>query len=544
MKTFILLFILFISSALKAQPVWTAIYDSAGTARIERGNDIIVDLNGNIIITGATESSGTDLDPVTIKYNSAGVFQWSKKMFAIGLNSESGHELAADTEGNIYVCGDAFAPGHKDAVILKYSPSGTELVNTTFDRQLGWDEFSDIVLDDSANIYVTGYSNSPISNHDIVIAKYSSTGALKWVRYYSSPGGFLDSGNDIAIDEQGNLYVCGYAKLSPTNNGFDAVILKYDNAGNQIWVRSIAGPVNKPDNLNSIALDDSGNIYGGGSITDDSLQGPDCLVVKYDPSGNQLWVRKLQGTSSSIDQVLNITLDNSGNLYATGYYGETGLGAQILTAKYDASGTLLWMDTYSPTNGLNGDRGNEIVVNNSGNIYVCGEFTPNGEFSPDAIILKYNNSGALQWTQTHRKPISNGLDYFSSIAIDLSGSPVVTGTEQDTLINRNIVTIKYNQTVSITSISSEIPEKFSLFQNYPNPFNPMTKIKFDIPKAFNAKLAVYDILGKEVAVLVNDNLKPGSYEVELNSADLPSGTYFYRLITEGFSETKKMTLIK
>ena len=72
----------------------------------------------------------------------------------------------------------------------------------------------------------------------------------------------------------------------------------------------------------------------------------------------------------------------------------------------------------------------------------------------------------------------------------------------------------------------------------------MTKIKFDIPKAFNTKLLVYDILGKEVALLVNENLKPGSYEVDFSAAELPSGTYFYRLVTDGFSETKKMVVIK
>ena len=106
------------------------------------------------------------------------------------------------------------------------------------------------------------------------------------------------------------------------------------------------------------------------------------------------------------------------------------------------------------------------------------------------------------------------------------------------------VTIKYSQQVGITPLSGAVPLSFSLLQNYPNPFNPMTKIKFDIPKAFNTKLAVYDILGKEVAVLVNENLKAGSYEVDFSAADFPSGAYFYRITAEGFTETKKMVLLK
>jgi photosystem II stability/assembly factor-like uncharacterized protein len=99
-------------------------------------------------------------------------------------------------------------------------------------------------------------------------------------------------------------------------------------------------------------------------------------------------------------------------------------------------------------------------------------------------------------------------------------------------------------TVSINTISTEIPEKYSLSQNYPNPFNPSTKVKFDVPKSSFVKLAVYDILGREVSSLVNEQLQAGTYEYEFNAAKLNSGTYFYKLSSAGFSEIKKMVLIK
>ena len=85
---------------------------------------------------------------------------------------------------------------------------------------------------------------------------------------------------------------------------------------------------------------------------------------------------------------------------------------------------------------------------------------------------------------------------------------------------------------------------YKLHQNYPNPFNPSTKIKFDIPSASNVKLTLYDITGKQVASLVNDRFSPGSYEYEFNAGNLPSGTYIYKLQTDGYSESKKMLLIK
>jgi len=100
--------------------------------------------------------------------------------------------------------------------------------------------------------------------------------------------------------------------------------------------------------------------------------------------------------------------------------------------------------------------------------------------------------------------------------------------------------------IGIIPISSNVPEKFNLYQNYPNPFNPVTKIKFDIPSiaSGSAKLTVYNILGSEVASLVNEQLNAGTYEVKWNASNYPSGVYFYTLQAGAFTETKKITLIK
>lgn len=89
-----------------------------------------------------------------------------------------------------------------------------------------------------------------------------------------------------------------------------------------------------------------------------------------------------------------------------------------------------------------------------------------------------------------------------------------------------------------------LPEKYSLYQNYPNPFNPATKIKFDIVRTGNVKLTVYDILGKEVASLVNEIKQPGRYEVSWNAGTLSSGIYFYKLVTSEFTDIKRLVLLK
>jgi hypothetical protein len=104
--------------------------------------------------------------------------------------------------------------------------------------------------------------------------------------------------------------------------------------------------------------------------------------------------------------------------------------------------------------------------------------------------------------------------------------------------------------IGIQPINTEIPTKFELFQNYPNPFNPVTKIKFDIPllrgvsEGRGVLLKIYDVLGKEISVLLNEDLKPGTYEIEWNAENIPTGVYFYSLITNNFTQTKKMVVLK
>jgi len=93
-------------------------------------------------------------------------------------------------------------------------------------------------------------------------------------------------------------------------------------------------------------------------------------------------------------------------------------------------------------------------------------------------------------------------------------------------------------------VSSGIPDKFMLFPNYPNPFNQSSVIKFQCATPGETSIRVYDVTSKEVAVLVNQYLKPGTYEVYFNASQLASGVYFYKLTTENFTDTKRMIILK
>jgi hypothetical protein len=111
----------------------------------------------------------------------------------------------------------------------------------------------------------------------------------------------------------------------------------------------------------------------------------------------------------------------------------------------------------------------------------------------------------------------------------------------------NILNLKDGQIKITTDVDyndNKIPVAYFLSQNYPNPFNPSTKIRYEIPIESKVLIKVYDILGREVATLVNDYQKAGRYQVEWNAGNLASGVYFYSIKAGDFYSTKKLILLK
>lgn len=190
-----------------------------------------------------------------------------------------------------------------------------------------------------------------------------------------------------------------------------------------------------------------------------------------------------------------------------------------------------WNGYYKSTNlGLNWvpftsdlTEANKIYL--IGNKFVC--------ISGTSVYTSSNNG--VNWISK-----SQGLPYLENLCTMISkGANVFLTTT-----HRGVWKISLSDLLPVVNISSEIPSVFSLSQNYPNPFNPTTKVKFEIINSEEVKLVVYDILGKEVQTLVNERLQPGTYETSFDGSKLTSGVYFYKLITNEFSETKKMLMIK
>ncbi len=108
----------------------------------------------------------------------------------------------------------------------------------------------------------------------------------------------------------------------------------------------------------------------------------------------------------------------------------------------------------------------------------------------------------------------------------------------------NLDDIFVGNPIGIQPISSNIPKVYALRQNYPNPFNPVTNIDFDLPKASHVSIVVYNELGQRIRELVDQQMQPGSYKVDFDATNLPSGVYFYRINAGAFVQTKKMVLTK
>lgn len=193
-----------------------------------------------------------------------------------------------------------------------------------------------------------------------------------------------------------------------------------------------------------------------------------------------------------------------------------------------------------------------LRINNQSNPYsISGQITMQGDsglipLSNCIVYLKIGNdfknygiTNSNGYYTVTKLPAGN----FNLIVQRMGFLPI---SQNITITNTSLQNINYTiiNPIGIEPVSSEIPKTFSLSQNYPNPFNPNTTIKFDLPVSGLIKLSVYDILGREIETLINEDLKAGTYLVNWNASNYPSGIYFYRIETRDFTETKKMILIK
>ena len=324
--------------------------------------------------------------------------------------------------------------------------------------------------------------------------------------------------------------------------------IKYNYSnGSRIWVSRYSGSGNHDDKAFGIAVDNLFNVYiTGCSTVNNSL---DYLTVKYDSDGNELWTADYDGTDNSDDKAFGIAVDDSYDVYVTGESKGINSDFDYLTIKYNSSGTEQWTARYNGTgnsmdiaNAMASAGSSIVVTGTSRNALTSG--------SEDMVTIKYDKSNGNQQQLVRYDGGQNISDVAKGIAVDSLYNIFITGYSKMEFDNSNswsrMVTLKYKGTNSIilNTESNNVPKAYSLKQNYPNPFNPSTSISFDLVNNGLVNLKLYDILGREVKVLINQNMNAGTYNISFNLSNLSSGVYFYELKAATFRGVKKLTLLK
>src|SRR4030095_10226725 len=506
----------------------------------EYGNSIIETTDGGYALAGYTNSFGAGMnDFFIVKLSVSGnTIQWSK---TVGGAANDIPLTIIQTQDGYVVSGEttSFGAGNFDAYIVKLNNNGTILWNKTFGG-IG-DEYGESIVKTSDGGYaVGGYTNSfGAGDYDDYIAKLDAAGSIQWFKTYGT------AGYDYALSikqtsDRGYVLFGSTSSFGAGNN--DYYVVKVDSSGLVQWSKTIGG---RGGDYGFCVIQTSDGGYAlSGTTLSFGAGNYDIYIVKLSAAGSLEWTRTIGGTGFEYGYQIIQTSEGGYAIAASiESFGAGGYDAFIV--KLNSSGQIVWDrslgDTYD-------DNILSITQTTDGG-YAATGFTTTAVSGADIYIIKFDSLGNTCGNTLLPDPAtaSGGASGPAPTAIS-SPVPNVSTPISASGSNGTLVT---NCFIGIQPISTEIPKEFSLSQNYPNPFNPVTKIKFSIPldSRFRGNdkvlLAVYDVLGQEIQNLVNEELQPGSYEVEWNTLNYPSGIYFYSLLVDGkFNETKKMVLLK
>ncbi|MBZ0203176.1 MAG: T9SS type A sorting domain-containing protein [Ignavibacteria bacterium] len=345
-----------------------------------------------------------------------------------------------------------------------------------------------------------------------------------------------------------SLYLIG--SVDSTFSSADGLIYKYSLTQNTWELKDTMPQPFVHESAVCVVKDSLIAVIGGST---NSFLSPTKLVSIYDPY-TDIWRSSSLfpiNITASHSECVNVPDDTLSVIYTLGGYS-SGNVDQVYTGDigFNAAGdtiTILW-DIYSIS--LPFDQGIYRVAGAKWNEYMLFGPGVNGNTPVNQIWgLKYGTDTV--W----RKFYPNTIDTLANIStfgvksgVDSNYFFLFGGYKNLTAVNtaQKFAFATPPPPIGIINIAGSIPEKFYLQQNYPNPFNPVTKIKFEVPENVNDNImiSVYDVLGREIALLVNENLKPGIYETSWDAIGVSSGLYFYRLIAGELIITRKMIVLK
>jgi len=418
------------------------------------------------------------------------------------------------------------------------------------DSGLNWNSILNYVTDSDLKMTAfKDYANGILVGSDGFLAQTSNSG---------------NNWNQINIGINNSINVCKYVNSSIiVAAGSNGIIIRSSNGGAN-W-----------ENVGNF----SGYTLGGMDFIDSNLGyivgsyfnfGYHSILLKSTNGGNS-WVSTLQ---SSSDLFCSIKFINSSTGFITAEYGNlfktTNSGNNWSVTAFGTNNSLNSIYFVNNNTGYLGTVNGLFKTTNQGINWSNIQISVVYYFKVNSIYFSNSNTGYLTGITYHEyygksgvifKTINGGYNwyYFS----DNNNLPYIQnrGINSISFLNDTIGFIYGDKgtilktsnggflPIRLQNVSYEIPQKFVISQNYPNPFNPQTKIKFNVPsnvkgQTSNVKLIIYDLLGREVATLVNEELKPGTYEADWDGSNFSSGVYFYKIISNEFVETKKMVLMK
>ena len=370
-----------------------------------------------------------------------------------------------------------------------------------------------ISTDQFNNIYVVGSTdNNTNNNHDIIILKYNTTGALLWSYIYNSSFNLNDAGTAIKPDGNGNVYVCGASE--GINSNYDYVLLKLNPSGSLIWEKRYDF-ANLTEIPIGVDIDVSGNIYVTGASAN-SLTDWDFAVVFYNSDGEYIDAVRNSLPGIGFDQPRAYTKDALGNIYITGSGSSDGFNYDVKTIKVNTNHQIEWVKTYD----FKGkeDVANSIDIDEQGNLIIGGFVTRNDNVK-ELFALKYDNDGNEIWFKNQTGRIAS--EDLAIKALEVQNDAIYFIAERKNA-NATVMVSKMDKTgeiawqKNIRTQSDETPSSIKVI----NDGIYVTSIKDSIIPSYQTYM--YSEFSQDTSITYNEDGKPIYKSNELIIRFLPS----------------------
>ncbi|MBX7131828.1 MAG: SBBP repeat-containing protein [Fimbriimonadaceae bacterium] len=367
-------------------------YDAAGNVlwqqtfggndtKVQEGVAIQVDASGSVYVAG-----NEDWDFLTLKYDTNGDLLWSSVFSGPGL-IDTAVDLAVDPLGYVVVTGSSDQGDflYQNYLTLRYSPTGNLLWSVRYTGSAGGNDFARAVrVDAGGNAYVTGFSEGNGTGFDVATVKYDLFGDPVWIARYGYAGAGDDGGSDLILDPAGNVYVTG---ASPRTANDEILLLKYNPAGIEQWVKRYVGSSGGVDSGRVLTVHPAtGDIFLSGYSLKTG-QGYDFLTLRYNPAGTLLWSNRYDGPAHGFDVPESITVDAATNCYVAGTSTGTTTGYDYAIVKYNPTGSQLWERRYDGGANLNDDP-HGLAIDSQGSLVTAGASQQSANGPNDMATVK------------------------------------------------------------------------------------------------------------------------------------------------------------